>query len=84
MTAEPKPANQATLPIPHKTAAIVADRCGFIIPNLQTLRLSQLAQASMRLAKFFESRYDQAMAIAAVHQFFPKSVARMQRAAESN
>ena len=38
----------------------------------------------MRRRRFFGSRYEHAMAETTGHQFFQKSVARMQRAAASN
>jgi hypothetical protein len=72
MPAEPKPANQATPPIPHKTAVIVADRRGFMTPISQRSTLSQLAQPSMRSANFLSHDIDYAMAIAAVHRFSQK------------
>src|ERR1700730_7604964 len=49
---EPKLARQATNAVSHNTAATDANS-GFMIPSLQTLQLSQLAEPSMRRTDFW-------------------------------
>ena len=59
-----------------------AQRCNRAVDARRThagLRLSQFAQPSMRPANFLSHDMIYAMAIAAVHRFFPKGVACMQQ-----